>query len=310
MVKEIVELLCIREAGSYIDGTAGSGGHTREILKRLGPQGRVLAIDRDRDAVNRIAALAKEDKRLETAHGNYADMCEVADTHDIDNADGIVLDLGVSSEQLETADRGFSFDRDGPLDMRMDQESELSATDIVNSYSEQALSMLIREWGEEPRARRIARAIVRARNRQAITTTTQLADIVSDAVGGRRGRHHPATRTFQALRIVVNKELDYVERGLEAGIELLNEGGRIAVISFHSLEDRAVKQCFKAHKGRLASLPQGGEAWEGKTPALSIITKRPVTPSQEEREHNPRARSAKLRVAERIADEREGESRS
>jgi 16S rRNA (cytosine1402-N4)-methyltransferase len=310
MVKEIVELLNIRETGLYIDGTAGSGGHTREMLKRLGPRGRVLAIDRDRDAINRIAKLAKEDKRVDTAHANYADMCEVADTHDVGRADGIVLDLGISSEQLHADHRGFSFDRDGPLDMRMDQESGLTAKDIVNTYSEQALSMLIREWGEEPGARRIARAIVRARSQQEITTTTQLAKIVTDAVGGRRGRQHPATRTFQALRIVVNKELDYVERGLEAGIELLNEGGRIAVVSFHSIEDRAVKRCFKVHEGRLVSLPEGGESWEGKTPTLSIVTKRPITPSQEERERNPRSRSAKLRVAERIADRKDGEARS
>jgi len=310
MAKEIAEFLNIRKAGLYIDGTAGSGGHTKEVLRHLGPQGRVLAIDRDRDAINRIAHLAKEDKRLDTAHENYADMCEVADTHDINSADGIVLDLGISSEQLQTDHRGFSFERDGPLDMRMDQESGLTAMDIVNTYSEQALSMLIREWGEEPAARRIARAIVRARSQQEIATTTQLAKIVSDAVGGRRGRQHPATRTFQALRIVVNKEIDYVERGLEAGIELLNEGGRIAVVSFHSIEDRAVKRCFKVHEGRLVSLPEGGEAWEGKPPALSIVTKRPITPSEEERERNPRSRSAKLRVAERIAEREEGKIRS
>ena len=310
MVKELVELLNIRETGLYIDGTAGSGGHAKEILKHLGPRGRVLAIDRDRDAINRIDHLAKEDKRLDTAHENYAAMGAVADTHDITNAHGIVLDLGISSEQLQEGHRGFSFERDGPLDMRMDQESGLTAMDIVNTYSEKALSTLIREWGEEPAARRIARVIVRARSQQEITTTTQLAKIVSDAAGGRRGRQHPATRTFQALRIVVNKEIDYVARGLEAGIELLNEGGRIAVVSFHSIEDRAVKRCFKAHEGRLVSLPEGGEAWEGKSPTLSIVTRRPIRPSQEERERNPRSRSAKLRVAERISERKEGEARS
>jgi 16S rRNA (cytosine1402-N4)-methyltransferase len=302
LLEESVSLLNIREGGIYIDGTAGSGGHAEAVLERIGESGVLLAIDRDREALERTGRrLSRFGDRVRLMQGNYAEMATLARLAGIGSADGILLDLGVSSDQLDTARRGFSFMHDGPLDMRMDQGAALNAADVVNSFSERELAQAFREFGEERAARKVASAIVARRKERPFETTADLAEFISDVKGGRRGRIHPATQAFQAIRMVVNGELDGVERGLLEGAGLLNDGGRLAVISFHSLEDRIVKRFFTAHEGRWESLAAGGERWEGELPAMKRITRKPVQPGEEECDTNPRARSAKLRVAERVA---------
>jgi 16S rRNA (cytosine1402-N4)-methyltransferase len=213
--------------------------------------------------------------------------------------DGILLDIGISSNQLDDAERGFSFMRDGPLDMRMNRGKARTAADLLNTLSEADLAGLLRRYGEEPRARAIARRVVEQRQQALFVRTPQLADLVMGVYGGRRGRIHPATQTFQALRIAVNGELEALEQGLEAGLGLLAPGGRMLVISFHSLEDRIVKHFFAEHQGRWESLAEGGRKWIGSTPQVEVLTRRPVMASDEECLVNPRARSAKLRAAER-----------
>lgn len=303
MLREVLDLLAVKPGGTYIDGTVGGAGHARAILERAGPQGRLLGLDRDPAALARArAALEGMEGRHVLEHANFADLREAAARHGIEQADGILLDLGVSSEQLDTAARGFSFALGGPLDMRMDAASGgPDAADLVNELDERELARVLHEYGEEPRARAIARRIVAQRGAARIAGTRELADLVERALGGRRGRIHPATRTFQALRIAVNDELGAVTRGVEAGLELLATGGRMAVISFHSLEDRIVKTAFARHAGRWQALPQGGEEWAGQPPPVRLVTRKPVTPSEDELAGNPRARSAKLRAAERLA---------
>jgi 16S rRNA (cytosine1402-N4)-methyltransferase len=232
-------------------------------------------------------------------HGNFAEMGGIARAAGFGRVDGVVLDLGVSSEQLETAERGFSFIQDGPLDMRMDTSEKETALRLVNDLAEDELRALLKDYGEEPNARRIARAVVRLRSEQPLTRTTELADLVCGVTGRRRGTH-PATRTFQALRIAVNRELEALRDGLGEALRLLGSGGRLAVVAFHSLEDRIVKQRFAAHAGRWESLQAGGRAWRGEQPPVRRITRKPVIASDQERARNPRSRSAKLRVVERI----------
>ncbi|MCE9615037.1 MAG: 16S rRNA (cytosine(1402)-N(4))-methyltransferase RsmH [Lentisphaerae bacterium] len=300
MLEQVVAHLAPVAGGRYIDGTAGRGGHTAALLECLGADGRVLAIDQDAEAVGRLRArFADWGDRCLVVRGNFGDLAELAAQHAFVPVDGILLDLGVSSEQLDTAERGFSFMRDGPLDMRMNQDSELTAAVLVNEWPEAKLLEILRAYGEEPRAGRVVRAIARARAGRRLDRTLELAEIVSQAVGGRRGAQHPATRTFQALRMAVNRELERLETGLEAGLRLLKPGGRMAVISFHSLEDRQVKTCFARHIGRWESLPQGGEAWQGVEPALMRVTRKPVVADDAEVARNPRSRSAKLRVVAR-----------
>lgn len=305
LLQEVVDLLALKPGGVCIDGTLGGGGHALELARRVGPQGRLLGIDRD------VEALARAGKRLgdsgvlcslDLVHGNFSDLRAIAHARGITSADGIVLDLGVSSDQLETQERGFSFQSDGPLDMRMDRSAAVTAADLVNGLSEAELAQIFWEFGEEPASRRIARALVQARERDGqIRTTGQLASRVERAMGGRRGRIHPATRVFQALRIRVNDELDALEQGLAAGLDLLAPGGRMAVISFHSLEDRRVKHFFVRHIAQRESLAAGGERWTWEAPRVTWVNRKPVTASPDELEGNPRARSAKLRVAERWA---------
>jgi len=302
LLKEVVDFLRVRKGGTYIDGTAGGGGHTVAILERVGPAGRVLALDRDPEAVQRLRQkVASVEGTCVVEQANFAGMREAAGRHGIQGADGLVLDLGVSSDQLDTPRRGFSFASDGPLDMRMDPGSGESAADLVNRLSERELADILWTYGEERRSRQIARRIVQERERAPIRTTAQLGDLVALATGGRRGRTHPATRTFQALRIEVNGELEALRKGLAEGLAMVGTGGRMAVISFHSLEDRIVKRFFAAHAGRWESLPQGGRRWEGEHPPVARVTRKPVRPGAAELERNPRARSAKLRVAERKA---------
>lgn len=302
MRNEVVELLKIRPDGVYIDGTLGAGGHAEAVLERLGADGRLVGMDRDREALVRAAArLEKYGNRFVAVQGNFADMTAMAEKAGVHRADGIVLDLGMSSDQLDDARRGFSFLRDGPLDMRMDAAGPVTAADLVNSASEEELAECLRRLGEEPAARRIARRIVAARERRPIRSTVELAALVAEACGGRRGRIHPATRTFQALRMAVNRELESLERGLAAAFGLIAPGGRIAVLSFHSLEDRTVKQAFARHVGRRESLPAGGDRWVGELPLARWVTRTSLTPEPDEMARNPRARSARLRVVERVA---------
>ena len=301
LVAEVVDLLAVKDGGTYVDGTVGSGGHSLAILERAGERGRLLGIDRDEEALDRArTALAGHEAQVTLVHGNFADMVAICRESGFEHADGILLDVGVSSEQLTQPERGFSFNESGPLDMRMDRSAETTAADLVRDLPEEVLCKVFRENGDEHRARRIASAIVRARGRSPIVTTSELAAIVSDAVGGRRGRLHPATKVFQALRIAVNQELSSLETALPAGLSTLGPGGRMAVISFHSKEDGMVKRYFKVHAGRWESLPEGGSVWRGETPKVKIVSRKAVRPGDEEIRRNPRARSARLRVAEKI----------
>jgi len=290
--------LDVRVGGRYVDGTLGRAGHAKEILARGGV---VLGIDRDDQAIREVEALVAEGaddfKRLTVAKGNHGDIGEIARKNGWKSADGVLLDLGVSSPQLDEAGRGFSFLREGPLDMRMDRSQGLTAADLVNKESAERLEEIFRELGDEPQARRIARAIDRERRPRPFLTTTQLAEFVERLVG-RRGAHHPATRVFQALRMEVNDEMGELRRALEGGLGLLGPGGRFAVITFESLTDRVVKRFFAAHVGKSVSLQQGGARWDGELPMAIPVTKGAVTATEEEKCVNQRARSAKLRAIE------------
>ena len=287
--------------GIYVDGTLGNGGHAKAILDRLEDGGRLVGFDRDADAIGRVKENLKagEGKRVDLVHDNYANMAAQLDRLGIGRVHGLLLDLGVSSFQLDLPERGFSFQQDGPLDMRMDQTRGQSAAELVNTADERELADIIFRYGEDRAARRIARAIVEARKSGHIETTLRLADIVERAKGGRRGqRIHPATQTFQALRIAVNDELAGIERVLETMVGRIVEGGRIVVLTFHSLEDRLVKRFFNRHVPREESLQQGGVRRIFEEPPVKWIWKKPRTASEGEREGNPRSRSAKLRAVE------------
>ncbi len=300
MLDEVVEALDVHARGDYLDGTFGGGGYSRAILARH-PR-HLIALDRDPEAVARGNAFAADRRDFTMLAGRFGSMDQHLAEIDVDQLDGIVLDIGVSSQQIDQPDRGFSFAKDGPLDMRMEQTGE-SAADIVNNADEQTLATIIYRYGEERASRRIARAIVEHRGLQPITRTAELAALVAKVLG-RRGKTDPATRTFQALRIYVNDELGELERALAAAERLLRPGGRLVVVAFHSLEDRIVKQ-FLTTRGvgqKRPSRPLPGEVVETPTPRFRALFKRPLTPSDAEMKANPRARSAKLRVAERLAD--------
>ena len=302
LLKETVDALSVKPGGRYVDGTLGRAGHTREIIARGGT---VLGIDRDDQALEEVRSLGIAG--LEVAKGNHGDLKRIANEKGWKEVDGILLDLGVSSPQLDEAGRGFSFLREGPLNMRMDRSRGISAADLVNGESAERLEEIFREWGEEPNARKIARAIFRANEewrmaneecgRRRFETTTELADFIEKTVG-RHGGHHPATRVFQALRMEVNDEMGELERALEGGMELLKSGGRFAVITFESLTDRVVKRFFAEHVGKEVSLQQGGSEWKGSLPRAVAVTRKAVTATEAEVDVNPRSRSAKLRVIE------------
>lgn len=299
MLKETVDRLNVRPGGVYLDATLGGGGHSAEILRRGGADCTLVAIDRDEEAIARTSKrLADLPGRKIYIHGNHSDLGELTDNAGFGEFDGILMDTGVSSDQLDTAERGFSFRNDGPLDMRMDTSSGQTAADIVATYTAEELADIFRRLGEESQAMRIARRIVAEREKAPVTTTGRLADIVAQALGGAgkaRG-HHPATKVFQALRMAVNTELESLEKALESAIAKLAPQGRLAVITFESLSDRLVKQCFAAHAGRNISLQQGGSRWEGILPRLTLVDRHPVIPDDAETAANPRARSAKLRT--------------
>lgn len=300
LLNETMGLLITNPAGTYIDGTLGRGGHAVEILNRLAPEGRLIGLDRDVEAIEQTKEILKPfGERAVRIHGNFADMKELCKTIGVTEVDGVLLDLGVSSPQFDVAERGFSFAKDGPLDMRMDRTQGRSVADLVNEDDEETLANVIFQLGEDRDSRRVARAIVRERQQGRIERTIQLAEIVEQAKGGRRGPIHPATKTFQALRMAVNAELESLEAGLEAGLSMLCEGGRMTVITFHSLEDRLVKEFFKRHAVKRESLQQGGEKLVYEKPAVRLLTKKPLTASNQELADNPRSRSAKLRAAER-----------
>lgn len=286
LLDEVLAWLRPRDGGRYVDGTLGNGGHAAAILDACGPTGRLLGTDADPAAVAVAAArLARFGDRVTIVNGSFRDLGSIVAAAGFGPVDGILLDLGLSSRQLDVGGRGFSFRRDEPLDMRFDPTRGSPAADLVNEADEAEIADILFQFGEEYRSRRVARAIAARRARAPIMTTSDLVAVVESALGPKRGRTHPATKTFQALRIAVNDELGALEQALPAAAALLAPGGRLAVIAFHSLEDRRVKQFLRA----------------GGSPAAPLIelTRKPVVPSPAEAEHNPRARSAKLRVAER-----------
>ena len=299
MLREAVDGLNIRPDGIYIDGTAGGGGHSAEILSRL-TTGRLYSIDQDPDAIATVTERFKDDDRSTILQGNFGDMKRLLNDVGVFAVNGVLLDIGVSSHQLDDGSRGFSYHEDAPLDMRMSQSGE-TAADLVNTLSVGELSKIISLYGEEKYAFSIAKGIVRSREEKPITTTLELAEIVRENVPQKARRDgHPARKTFQALRIAVNHELDVLESGLQGAFELLNTGGRLSVITFHSLEDRIVKQ-FIRDKAQGCTCPKDFPVCVcGKKPQVNIITRKPILPSDEELERNPRARSAKLRVCEKL----------
>jgi 16S rRNA (cytosine1402-N4)-methyltransferase len=305
LVSETLSLLDPREGGVFLDATLGGGGHSAAILEKIGKTGILVGIDRDPDALQYSGDRLKlYGESVKLIRGNFRDIGSILDSVGIRELDGALFDLGVSSHQLD-AQRGFSFSRDEELDMRMSKLEDIpTALDIVNSYNEQNLADLIWKYGEERYSRRIAKAIVTRRQKERITRTGELADIVTAAIPGKSRWQqdiHPATRTFQAIRIVVNRELESVEQGVPAAIESLKIGGRVAVISFHSLEDRIVKNIFRRYSGHCTCPPRLPGCVCGAKEILKVITKKPITPSAEEVSDNPRSRSSRLRVAERIA---------
>ena len=303
LVAEVIASLQCRTGVVYVDGTLGGGGHAFEILRNSAPDGRLIGIDADGDALREAEKrLASFGDRAILVKGNFADMETILSGMKIEKVEGILLDLGVSSHQLDTTERGFSFTLDAPLDMRMNRDRGPNAYDLVHTLSQERLERILRKFGEERMAGRIARAIVARRTLSPIRTTGDLAGVVTGALPRTRGpaRIHPATRTFQALRIAVNDELAGLQRALTDGMKRLKPGGRFSVISFHSLEDRIVKNAFRtAEKGCIcpSDLPVCAC---GRKPTMKILTRKPVIPDEAEIRDNPRARSAKLRTAERF----------
>lgn len=307
MLEEVMEYLQPRPGGHYIDGTLGGGGHTSALLRLSAPDGRVLGIDTDGRAQERVKArLNKEvaEGRLILSHGNFADMEYLAREAQFAEVEGILLDLGFSSDQMDDPERGFAFSADGPLDMRLSQDLAINAADIVNGASEEELADIFWRYGEERRSRLIARRIGRERAKQAITRTGQLASIVAAGVPYKHGAIHPATRVFQALRIAVNQELERLEAVLPQMLTLLKAGGkqgRMAIISFHSLEDRIVKDFMRREATECLCPPRTPVCICGHKASLRILTSKPIMASEQEIASNPRARSARLRVAQVLA---------
>ncbi len=304
LLNECLEGLNIRPGGIYVDGTAGGAGHSAQIAARLNDCGLLLALDQDETAV-KVATqrLSAYGSRARVIHTNFKNIEAVCREEGIAHIDGLLLDLGVSSYQLDTAERGFSYRADAPLDMRMDMRNPLTAREIVNTYSEEALKRILYEYGEERFSSRIASNIIRARERGPIETTGELVEIIRKSIpapAGREGGHHPAMRTFQALRIEVNAELDVIAPAIKSAVRLLSPGGRIAIITFHSLEDRIVKKTFSDLTGGCTCPKNFPICVCGNRPQVKLITKKPILPSKEELALNSRSHSAKLRVAEKL----------
>lgn len=303
MKNEVLELLAPERGGIFADGTLGGGGHAEAVLERLPENGKLYGIDRDGDA---IAAASKKlerfGSRFKSVRGNFFDMRSLLSAEGVCGLDGALLDLGVSSYQLDTPERGFSYNEDAPLDMRMDRSASMSAYDVVNMYSADRLAEIIRDYGEERYAARIARRIAAEREKAPIETTLQLAGLIKEAMpaAARNEKQHPAKRTFQAIRIEVNGELEELDAAISDIESFLNPGGVLAVITFHSLEDRIVKQAFKRFEEPCICDRRAPICTCGLKPTAKIITKKPLTASEEELEANPRSRSAKLRAIRRL----------
>ena len=302
LLEETIDSLNIKSDGVYVDGTLGGGGHSISICRRLGEKGRLIGIDQDKDAI--VAAtdrLSDFKDKVTIVHNNYNNIDSVLKDLSIDGVDGIVLDLGVSSYQLDNAERGFSYREDAPLDMRMNREQKQTARDIVNNYSEMELFHIIRDYGEDSFAKNIAKHIVMARNEKPIETTFELNEIIKAAIPAkvRKNTGHPSKKTFQAIRIELNNELGVLENSIDKMIELLNPGGRLSIITFHSLEDRIVKNIFRRNMNPCTCPPEFPVCVCGKKPTGRVITRKPIVPSCEELEMNKRAKSSKLRVFEK-----------
>ena len=311
LLEKTLTLLDPKPGEVFVDGTVGGGGHSRAILERIGATGKLIAIDQDRNALAAAEqTLAPWRENIVFVHNNFANLKDILGTHNFDKVDGILLDIGVSSHQLDEEERGFSFHSEAPLDMRMDQDSSVTAASLVNELDATELTRILRDYGEELWARRIAEFIVTKRKSHGpIETTEQLVDVIKAAIPARARRRgpHPARRTFQALRIAVNDELGVLERAVHEGIDCLNVGGRIAVITFHSLEDRIVKKIFQ-HAASGCQCPPGlPQCACGKEALVKVLTGKPQQANEDELESNPRARSAKLRVAIKVLNERKGE---
>ena len=301
LLDECIEALNIRPDGVYVDGTLGRAGHSREIVQKL-TTGRLICIDRDMAAIDAAKErLAPWMERVTLVHGNFADLGEVLREKEITGVDGMLFDLGVSSPQLDDASRGFSYMQDAPLDMRMDKTAALTAYEVVNAWSYEELRRILFEYGEERYAPAIAKAIVRARETRPVETTLELVDLIKSAMppAALREKQHPAKRSFQAIRIAVNGELDALPPMLKSATEALNPGGRLAVITFHSLEDRIVKRAMQDMARGCTCPPEFPVCICGKKPKLKLLTRKPIVSGEAELEDNPRARSAKLRVAEK-----------
>jgi 16S rRNA (cytosine1402-N4)-methyltransferase len=302
LLNECIEGLNIKEDGIYVDGTLGGGGHSLEILKNLSESGTLIGVDQDKDALKAASERLQSFKNVKFVHSNFYNIDSILNNLDIEKIDGMLMDLGVSSYQLDEGDRGFSYMQDAPLDMRMNRENSLSAYEVINEYEEEEIYRIIRDYGEEKFAKRIAKFIVENRQNKPIETTLELVEIIKAAIPARARREgpHPAKRTFQAIRIEVNSELSILNKAIEDGVNRLNKGGRMAIITFHSLEDRIVKVKFK-ELATSCTCPKefpicvcGGKA------KVKLISRKAIEPTKNEVEENPRSRSAKLRVIERI----------
>ena len=303
LLDECIEALNIRPGGIYLDGTLGRGGHSREIARRLSGGGRLICVDRDQAALDAARErLGEWMDRVTLVHSNFDRVEEILDELGIAGADGMLFDLGVSSPQLDDGSRGFSYMADAPLDMRMDRSEGLTAADVVNIWPQEELRRILFQYGEERYAPLIAAAIVRRREERPIATTLELVDIIKGAMPARalKEKQHPAKRSFQAIRIAVNDELASVERMLKSAVPRLNKGGRLAVITFHSLEDRIVKTTLGEFARGCICPPDFPVCVCGRTPEIRLVNKKPILPGGQEVEENPRARSAKLRVAEKL----------
>ena len=302
LLNECLEGLNIKENGIYVDGTLGGAGHSSEILKRLSNEGRLIGIDQDTDALKAAKERLKDYSNVTFVHSNFSNIENVLNNLNIDGVDGILMDLGVSSYQLDEGERGFSYMKDAPLDMRMNRENDFSAYNVVNEYSEEDLYRIIRDYGEEKFAKRIASFIVENRQEKNIETTLELVEIIKNAIPAKARREgpHPAKRTFQAIRIEVNSELSILNKTIEDGVEKLNKGGRMSIITFHSLEDRIVKNKFRDLAVSCRCPKEFPVCVCGEKAKVKIISRKAIEPTKEEVEVNPRSRSAKLRVIEKL----------
>ena len=302
MLNETVDGLNVKENGIYVDCTLGGAGHSLEILKRLNGTGRLIGIDQDADALKAAKERLKDYGNVTYIHSNFENIKEILKNEGIEKVDGIMADLGVSSYQFDTPERGFSYRFDAPLDMRMNKENEISAYEIVNEYSEDRLFKVIRDYGEEKFAKNIAKHICQRRSEAPIKTTFELNEIIKAAIPAkmREKGGHPSKRTFQAIRIECNRELEVLENTLDDMIDCLNENGRLCIITFHSLEDRAVKNNFKTNENPCICPPSFPVCTCGRIPKGKVITRKPITASEEELEENSRSQSAKLRIFEKI----------